>query len=116
MHLSILLDLALRKAQVQIDFFGDRIEASLAKKEAEPLNEVFKQLAGRNHDTYARIFGKTISKDEKHAKPNTIHVTGQARTAISELLDSELRTTNLVPEYKQTLVNLRQKMTPLRAG
>ena len=111
--LGLILNDALRKAEVVEE--GGR-PASLTRKEAEPLNDVFKQLTGRDHDVYAKKFGQTMSTDEEPVKSNTIHLTDQARTAVSELLDSGLGTSNLSPAYRQYLVNLRQKMTPLRAG
>ena len=119
--LVILLNIELRKAEAEVDFFGTRTERRLAQKEAVLLNEVFKQLAGRDHDVYERRFGSTMPATDKPVRPvssNKIRIAEKERSAVSSLVNQELndmdsrgRRRSLNPNYEQVLLNLEKKLS-----
>lgn len=114
--LSVLLNIKLRKLEGESDFGGRRTDPELTKEEAQPLNEVYKQLKGKDHDVYKRVCGSTMPETDKHIGSNIIHIGNKERIAVSRLVDWELDPQNpgsrhLVSAYKETLLNLHQKLT-----
>lgn len=109
---SLILNIALRDCEPQAEpFTGRRLSSSGLRPEfAKKLNAVFVQLAGRDHDIYEKIYGRTVI--EPIEPGGAIEITGEQKDAFYGEVRREAQDINrLQPEYARILTSLMQKLS-----
>lgn len=108
---AVILNIALRDCEPKVEpFTGRRLsESGLRPEFAKKLNAVFVQLAGRDHDVYEKLYGKTVT--EPLETGGAIEITSEQKDAfLGEVRREAQNIDRLQPEYAQTLTTLMQKL------